>query len=72
MEHNNNYGMSSKLDKLSKTVEELKHSTHNIDITLAKQNTSLEEHVRRSALLERMVFMAYAAIGALALFLLHK
>lgn len=45
--------MSEKrFDKIDATLEKLDSRLDNVDVTLAKQHVSLEEHMRRSDLLE--------------------
>lgn len=60
-----------RLDNIEAKVDNIKDSIHSIDITLAEQHISLKEHMRRTSLLEKLIFMTLAALGALALVVLR-
>lgn len=65
------------MDEIKKEIKEIQRSLNNIDVTLAKQHVSLEEHIRRTNLLEqklepidthvKMVNGAFKFIGILSL-----
>lgn len=44
--------MKDQLDRLEEKIDKLSDKTASIDVTLARQAVTLEEHVRRSTLLE--------------------
>lgn len=44
-----------KLDKMDHKLDKLDNRVDNVDVTLAKQEVSLSEHIRRTALLEEDV-----------------
>lgn len=48
--------MDQRLNKIENNLEAVKKSVHNIDITLAVNTASLKEHMKRTLLLERIVF----------------
>lgn len=43
------------MDDLKNDIKEIQKSINSIDITLAKQNASLEEHIRRTEILESKI-----------------
>lgn len=43
----------SDIRRLEDKVDKIQASVHNIDVTLAKQHSSLAEHMRRTQLLEQ-------------------
>ena len=47
--------MVKQLDRIEQKVDKLDHRLDNVDITLAKQHVSLDEHIKRTALLESKV-----------------
>lgn len=60
-----------RFDSIENKVDTIQKSIHSIDITLAEQHVSLKEHMRRTSLLEKLIFLTLAALGALALAVLH-
>ena len=51
------------MDDVKKELKEIQKSINNIDITLARQNVSLEEHMRRTELLENKIDPLQAQIN---------
>lgn len=47
--------LNGKLDKIENKIDKVIDHTTSIDITLAKQHLVLEEHIKRTALLEKQV-----------------
>lgn len=43
------------MDEIKQEMNEIRKSLHSVDITLAKQQVSLDEHIRRTNLLEEYV-----------------
>lgn len=52
-------------------IDKIEASVHNIDITLAAQHATLQEHMKRTKLLEKFMFIVIASIFALAFASLH-
>lgn len=63
---------ATKLEKIECKVDKIQESVHNIDVTLGRQHESLLAHMKRTNLLEKLVFMTLAAFGALAMAVLRK
>lgn len=63
--------MDEKLNKIDEKLDLLSARMASIDVTIAKQQTSLEEHIRRSDLLEIQVDelrkFIYTARGGIAI-----
>lgn len=43
------------MDDFKNDIKEIQKSINNIDVTLARQNASLEEHIRRTEILESKI-----------------
>ncbi len=61
-----------KHEVILKKIESIDESIKNIDVTLAKQEEQITHHIKRTDLLEKLIFMTLAGLGALGLALLHK
>lgn len=64
--------MDKRFNKLEEKLDEVHSSLKSIDITLAKQEVSIAEHIRRTNTIERVLFILIAGLVGLAVEVLRR
>lgn len=59
-----------RIERLEGKIDDVQKSVHNIDKTLERNTESLIQHMSRTKLLEKIVFMTMVGLATLALALL--
>lgn len=60
------------MKSLDEKVDAIQESVHGINVTLAKQHVSLVEHMKRSDMLEKLVFLVMAGLAGLAVVVMTR
>lgn len=61
-----------RIGRLEGKIDEVQKSVHNIDVTMAKNTESLIAHMKRTSLLEKLIFMSLIGLATLALAVLTR
>lgn len=64
--------MNQRLDHIDQKLEKMADSLHNIDVSLARNTASLQEHMKRTDLLEKLIIgIVIACFSGLGVFFLR-